>query len=148
MEIWASFPGHYNNKLPVMEELEKLFLDYPPEKWTDDASIEYRKESGETIRLVIVHHSKFGFWLQYEKETLTENSENYFSLGDVNRLDRYVELVEDSLTLEGLFVLPINAWRAVKYFISTEGSRTDKIHWISETDIPSGKHWLIAADCL
>lgn len=148
MDIVASFPSLYGTSLPTEEEIEPLFFEKFPEAWTEDADITCYIRDGEYYRLSIVANCRYGIWLWYRYSRSDSQEENYISLGDPERLNQYVEVVEDSLTLEGLYLPPEQAWLAVRDFLNLEGLRSDKISWLSEDQIPKGKHWLVSSDCL
>ena len=148
MKKWASFPGHYDNKIPPLSELEDLFLDYSPEKWTDDGSVQFDDDCGQRKRLTVVQHPKHGIWLQLESKSAEGKIENYFSCGNPDKMTNYVEAVEDSLTPEGIYISAEKAWPMVKFFIETSGERLQQASWISEQDIPEGMYWLVSSDCV
>ena len=152
MKQWASFPGHYKNEIPPLSDLEDLFLNYSPEKWTDDGSVQFIDENGIRKQLTVVQHPRYGIWLQLETKNPDGKIENYFSCGNTAKLNNYVEAVEDSLTPEGIYISPEQAWPLVKHFIETAGGRaTNHEHaasWIREEDLPEGMYWLVSADCL
>ena len=148
MDVDASFPGMRGPNLPTNEQIEPLFLENFPESWTEDADVTWYLGDGEYCRLSIVANPQCGIWLWYRHNRPDGSEENYISLGSPEKLDRYVEAVEDSLTLEGFYLAPEQAWLAVQDFINLSGVRSERITWMREDQVPEGKYWLVSSDCL
>jgi hypothetical protein len=146
-EAKASFPGFKRGKLPELEEIESLFVDFNYEKWPRDASVGFYNSKDDAVALTIIVTEPYGVWLQYDKIKDGQQA-NMFSLCNWNDLDEYVPIVENAMTLRGMYISPDKACIDVKHFILTEGELSNQIEWISEHDIPEGKHWLVASDCL
>jgi hypothetical protein len=148
MDMDVSFPSLRDVQNPTSEQLAPLFLEKFPEAWTEDADVTCYMNGGEYCRLSIVANPDHGIWLWYRHNGSDGSDNNYISLGNFEKLNTYVEAVEDSLTLEGLFLPPEQAWIAVHDFLQNDGRRSEKILWIHEDEIPKGKHWLVSSDCL
>ncbi|WP_120497944.1 hypothetical protein [Kiloniella sp. EL199] len=74
--------------------------------------------------------------------------EKYVSLGSSEKLEKYVDVAEGSVTLEGLYLSPEQAWLAVEDFLDQKGWRSNRICWLHENQVPEGKHWLVSSDCI
>lgn len=123
-----------------------MILNFEKEKWPSDAFIRYHFENGDYVQISVYASDRYGFWVQF----LTKINNKYefsFSLGDSEKLNKYVSIVEDSVTLEGLYVCGETALKAIKCFIET-GTMSDQVDWITEKEIPQGMHWLITEDFL
>ncbi|AQQ02761.1 hypothetical protein B0E33_03410 [Roseibium algicola] len=148
MDVNASFPGMRGPELPTNEQIEPLFLENFPEAWTEDADVTWYLQDSECYHLSIVANPQYGIWLWHRHNRPDGSEENYISLGNIEKLDTYVEAVEDSLTLEGFFLPPEQAWLAVQDFINSPGVRSERINWMHEDQVPRGKYWLVSSDCL
>ncbi len=148
MDVDASFPGMRGPSLPTKDQIAPLFLEDFPEAWTEDADVTWYMEDGEYSRLTIVANPSYGIWLWHRHNHSDGREENYISLGDPEKLDTYVAAVEDSMTLEGFYLAPEQAWFAVQDFLDLLGSRSKKIAWLHEDQVPEGKYWLVSSGCL
>jgi hypothetical protein len=89
------------------------------------------------ITLTIVGNLGHGVFLQYDRFGGL-SSEVYFSKGDAERLQQWVETRHGDLRPIGLFIPFERAWIAIKEFIETDGALPQSIAWISSDDIPPG----------
>jgi len=148
MDMAISFPELSGTTTPDLDHISSLFLKRFPEAWTEDADVTLYGDNGRFIRLSIVANPVHGLWLWHRQHEADGKETNHVSLGNPEKLQTYVDVIDDAVTLEGLFLPPALAWLAVRDFIELEGRKSEKISWLHEDDIPAGRHWLVSVDCL
>ena len=63
-------------------------------------------------------------------------SEDWFSVGDLGRLDQWVETLHGDRRPVGLYIPFRAAWPAVKEYMDRDGELPKCIEWISTNDLP------------
>ena len=135
---------------PDSKQLERYFLAPPEQRWisrtgndcwgfnVDGVDGTDRLEEGKgriDIRLTMVGNRFHGVLLQYRRYG-DGHTQEYYSKGDLRRLQEWVETKDGDLMPVGLFVSFETAWKAVKEFIERDGAFPESIAWIAGRDVP------------
>jgi hypothetical protein len=142
--------GFRVNRLPSPDEVKGYFLENEKHQWSSGGSIAIygaygteNEEPGRTrieLWLTMSQHPSYGFYLIYSTIGLSPHGQ-WHSLGDASRLSSdsaFVDIDDNGYCIaEGLFVPPRDAWAVVKYFIETQGERSDTVCWLSDAQVPA-----------
>lgn len=127
---------------PEIRQLMEYIIDEFPEYWhqgNGGGILDFEDETkGRRRRLLILPNDEFGIYLQYIKKD--NNEETWLSLCNGLELKITAECGEELYASIGLFLPKERAWLAIEEFCKT-GERTDKIDWISPSEIPEEGNW-------
>ncbi|WP_045368151.1 Imm1 family immunity protein [Methyloceanibacter caenitepidi] len=146
--------GEYEHKgWPAPKTLSRFFLAPPGQEWfnywgndTAALSIEglYGTENedhlaGKRVDLDLYLYGMpgLGVLLIYHKHG-GGYQEEYTSVGDLSRLNEWVENLHRTKLPIGLFIPFPRAYDAVKEFIETDGELPKCIEWVANKDLPYG----------
>jgi hypothetical protein len=126
---------------PEMKQLMGYIIEQFPQYWHQGHGggiVDFYDGNNRHLRLLILPHDEYGIYLQYVKKGI--NEETWLSLFDHMKLNTTAECGDELYASIGLFLPKEKAWLAVEEFCKT-GERTEKIDWVSPSDIPEGGNW-------
>jgi hypothetical protein len=136
---------------PDPETIAPFFLLPPGKRWffetgTDSGGFALEGVEGtENLRLGagrvdlslgMYGHPELGVFLLYQK-TGSKDHAAFSSKGDLAKLREYVRTLHDDPMPVGLYIPYVDAWRAVKEFLETDGALPTSIEWIANRDLPA-----------
>jgi hypothetical protein len=146
-----SFDEFRGKGWPAVADLEPYFLAPKGKEWfysggNDTARLDIYGVDGTEhlapgkgridINLSMYGNPKLGVLLTYRRYG-GGISDAYCSKGDVRRIRQWVRTLHGDPMPIGLYIPFVEAWKAVKEFIETDGKLPHSIVWVMSKDLPA-----------
>lgn len=138
---------------PELHKLEPFFLAPKGQEWTflggndswglsieglnDTEHLDIEDGKRTDINLNMWGHPELGVCLMYHKFG-GGFDELYSSKGDMSRIREWIRTLHSDLMPVGLYIPFVEAWKAVKEFIETDGQLPKSIEWVENSTLPEG----------